>query len=44
MHVTPDHNGHGQLSEYKGLDFQPETLLGEVCQKKGKLCKVSKVI
>jgi thiol-disulfide isomerase/thioredoxin len=38
MHVTPSGN-HGILSEFKGVDHSPESLLSEVCQQKHKLCQ-----
>lgn len=31
---------NGNLSEYKGKDYEPETILSEVCQQKSKLCKI----
>jgi thiol-disulfide isomerase/thioredoxin len=40
MHVTPNPNGTNRLTEYKGPDFSPESLVGEVCKSKSKLCRI----
>jgi thiol-disulfide isomerase/thioredoxin len=32
MHVTPDSNGFGIMSDYQGADLAPETLLEAVCK------------
>lgn len=45
FHVTSDEQGHGLLSDFKGQDHSPDTLLSEVCQEKHKLCHIkSKLI
>lgn len=33
-------NQQGEMSEYEGSDFEPESLLSEVCNKKNKLCNI----
>lgn len=40
MHVTPDKEGNGDLSDYQGQDFAPQTLMAEVCQQKNRLCRL----
>lgn len=35
-------NNKGELSDYKGPDHEPESLLSEVCQEKHKLCNIKK--
>jgi hypothetical protein len=39
LHVTPDADGNGLLSDFDG-DHTPESLLSAVCDQKKKLCNI----